>query len=158
MPLRIADVFGGEGRGWHHAPSLDAVLEDVVPRTIDSMQQRGVERVAIYGAGTHTERLLPVWRALGGPAVVAVLTTVAGGRQELADIPIVSSDEFDPASVQAVLLSSQTYEQELAAIAEERWPDLPAIRLYWHPTCSVASHHRESCADRSKFADQRRAV
>lgn len=140
------------------APSIEAVFENTVPSTIDWLRRRGVERVAIYGAGSHTARLLPVWVALAGPPVVAVLTSAPGPVECLDGVPVLSLDCFDPETVQAVILSSQTFERDLAAIAEERWPDLPAVRLYWHPTCSMKSHDREFRVDRSNLNDQRRAV
>jgi CDP-glycerol glycerophosphotransferase (TagB/SpsB family) len=153
--LRLSSPLGVDDRP---IPSVEFVLSDVLPRTITWLRRRGITQIAVYGAGAHTERLIPVWRTLSGPSVVVVLTTTESGRANLDGVPILAIDQFDPEGVEAIVLSSQSFEHELAAISEERWPDLPTVRLYWHSTCSITGQNRECAADFSNFFEQRRAV
>lgn len=54
-----------------------------------------------------------------------------------APVPVVSAERFDPARVDAIVLSSQGYEQEMAGICAERWPEVKVCPI-WQPLASAA--------------------
>ncbi|RME37914.1 MAG: hypothetical protein D6788_08485, partial [Planctomycetota bacterium] len=62
-------------------------------------------RVALYGAGTHTRWLLDVIRGTPGPGIVAVLDDDPT-TDRIEGIPVVAASDFDPTTVEAVVLSS----------------------------------------------------
>jgi hypothetical protein len=99
--------------------------------------QRGWKRVGLFGAGTHT-------RALGTalmqpPVEIAAIVddNAALQGQSLWGYPIVSQQQAQGMKLDAVILSSNSMEEELwAAAAPLRNAGIPVLRLYGE----VASH------------------
>jgi glycosyltransferase involved in cell wall biosynthesis len=107
-------------------------LEARVAEAVFACQHRDIRRVAIYGAGEVTEALLPIWRRQGGPGIQSIFTTGSSGPRELGGFTLGTLDAFDPSEVDAVILSSRTYEMEMAEALARAFPRLPRIGL-WHP-------------------------
>jgi glycosyltransferase involved in cell wall biosynthesis len=112
----------------HLAQQLRVLLPWVIHRT----KEAGVRSLAVYGAGSHTRLMLPLWRALGGqvPRVIVVSGTPA--ESEVCGIPVIRLDELDPSAVDGILLSSQGYEPAMAAACAARIPALPVFHV-WSP-------------------------
>lgn len=158
---RLAEAGLAYVRTWHNSSTAFAgyrrAVEEVVSRprrvthsrtspestglaghtlsAIERCRALGVGRVAVYGAGSHTQMLLPLWDDLGGPPVASVLvsarspeTLTAFGRR------LLSLEEFDPKSVDAVVPSSMQFEAEMIDACTSRWPSLPVIPLWTHGT------------------------
>ena len=89
-----------------------------------------VKRVFFYGAGSHTEALLNVWKAQGGPPVEGILVTETNGALELMQLPILRASEFEPQPGDGIVLSSSTFETQMAAYCKARWPNTPYYPLY----------------------------
>jgi hypothetical protein len=138
-PLRAAlhaIAEAGPGRG-SRAPVLrqGAVLtglRQLVPWAIERTASVGASTVAIYGAGSHTRALLPIWDAAGGPAVSQIIVSAPTGDEECGGVPVVSADRFDPSTVDAIVLSSQAYEREMSSTCAARWPQIPVVPI-WQP-------------------------
>ncbi|HVC18783.1 MAG TPA: glycosyltransferase [Vicinamibacterales bacterium] len=128
-PVRVRDVA--------------ALLRRLVPRTIARCSAAGVRRVAIFGAGSHSALLLPLWRGLGGPTVAGFV--VSGTPQEAMslDLPVCSLAALEPGAVDAIVLSSETYEVEMAAACRAIWPDLPCYGI-WSPTPPLSTPRSKS--------------
>lgn len=107
-------------------------LRHLVPWAVQRCQTDGVKTVAIYGAGSHTRLLVPIWKALGGPAIRRIIVTQAPGESICMGLPVVSAERFDPTQVDAIVLSSHGYEQDMAAACSERWPELKVYSI-WRP-------------------------
>jgi hypothetical protein len=107
-------------------------LRHLVPWAIQRCNSAGGRTVAIYGAGSHTRLLIPIWKAMGGPVIKKIIVT--GEPQETAcmGLPIVSADHFNPREVDGIVLSSHGYEREMAAICRDRWPDTSVYSI-WRP-------------------------
>jgi glycosyltransferase involved in cell wall biosynthesis len=110
-------------------------LRALLPWAIFRAREHGVRSVAVYGAGSHTRLMLPIWRALGGPPATMVIVSGAPESLECCGLPVVSIDAFDPQSVDGVLLSSQGFERAMADICSQRFPDLPVFPV-WSPPSS----------------------
>ena len=110
-------------------------LRALLPWTIFRARERGVRAVAVYGAGSHTRLMLPIWRALGGPVPTVVVVSSAPAASECCGVPVVSIDDFDHGSVDGILLSSQGFERAMASTCAERFPDLPVFPV-WSPPAS----------------------
>jgi hypothetical protein len=52
--------------------------------------------------------------------------------KELQGIPVVSAADFEPHSVDAIVLSSREFEGEMAEICARRWPGLKVFPI-WRP-------------------------
>ncbi len=94
---------------------------------------RGQRRIALYGAGRHTQRHLEEpWRS-AGIQVVAVLDD-APAAPALGAIPVMRPDELrEP--VDAVVVSSDAHEEALARAAERLFGPrgTPVLRIYHAP-------------------------
>lgn len=110
----------------HWSANLAAALADC--------QRRGLEPVAIYGSGTHTRHCGP---ALATPAArVACIIDDDPSRhgQTLWGWPIVSQEGALKLGVRAVVLSSNTFEDQLwTRAAPLRQRGVEVIRLYHAP-------------------------
>jgi hypothetical protein len=99
------------------------------------MRDAGVTRLAIYGAGGHTEEVFR-WGVPDRFAVEAILVTGEGGG-EIDGIPVRSIRDVAPEEFDAVLLSSIPYEAEMEDAARQAgfgtviplWGDWP--RRFW---------------------------
>ena len=121
---RLVQMLGGESTG---NASAGARLGEA----LDCCRDAGFERVAVYGAGQHTERC---GSALRSPPVevVAILdddSARIGGR--LWNYPVIQPDASHAARFDAVVISSDAMEDRLAARAASVFgPSMPVIRLY----------------------------
>jgi hypothetical protein len=111
---------------------LVEALRHLIPWTVERCLSDSRQRVVLYGAGAHTRLLVPLWEAVGGPELVAVIVSQPGFESECAGLPVIAADAFDPDMADAVVLSSHAYEGEMAQACASRWPDVPVYRV-WHP-------------------------
>jgi hypothetical protein len=116
---------------------LQDPLQRLVTETIQRCESDGIRTVAIYGAGGHTELLIPIWQMGGGPAIQEIFVTGEPSETIFMDLPLVSANHFDPAHVDAIVLSSQGFEQEMAGICTERWPEVKVYSI-WQPLAFTA--------------------
>jgi GT2 family glycosyltransferase len=88
-------------------------------------------RVALFGAGRHTRWLLDFACDLPGPTVRFILDDRATPGQRLDGIPVIPPGVLCTDQVDAVVLSSDAYESQLAARCTELFSDrVRVIRLY----------------------------
>jgi hypothetical protein len=107
-------------------------LKSLVPWTIQRCREDGAKKIALYGAGSHTRLLLPMWAGLRGPAVHQIIVSETPNESRLLGIPIVAADEFDSTQVDAIVLSSYAFEEEMASICRSRWPGAKVYSI-WRP-------------------------
>jgi GT2 family glycosyltransferase len=130
---------------WAAPKELESLsdLERLARCVIRQCHCDGIRTVAMYGAGSHTRQLLPIWKTSGGPMVAALLESRALGNEELEGTPIVTIDQFQPSLVDAVVLSSRSFESTMFETCRERWPSLPVYPI-WNPglprTAQTARH------------------
>jgi hypothetical protein len=115
-------------------------LRHLLPWTIQRCRSEQVRSVAIYGAGSHTRLLIPLWQALGGPAIRNIIVTGEPPEGVFMGVQVISADRFDPSTVDAVVLSSQGYEQEMAVTCARRWPETSVYRV-WRPVLEEPPFH-----------------
>jgi hypothetical protein len=97
----------------------------LLPWIVLDCRQRSIDKVALFGAGTHTRVLLPLWRALGGPSVDEILVSERCDCPKTFDgVPVRAVSTVTALEVDAVILSSMSFESEMAKVCE-RWPDIP---------------------------------
>ncbi|MBN2243024.1 MAG: glycosyltransferase [Acidobacteria bacterium] len=125
---------------WRSAEELQSWsdLENLARCVISECAADGVQRVAIYGAGEYAQNLLSVWRGLSGPEVVGAVVTKTGAQERLLDLPVTSIDSLDPDAVDGIVLSSKSFEMEMAETCMKRWPLKPFYPL-WNPTLRLSA-------------------
>ena len=111
---------------------LHEPLRHLVPWAIQRCRNDRARTVAIYGAGSHTRLLLPIWKALGGPPIRTIIVTGEPAETMSMGLPVVSAERFDAAQVDGIVLSSHGYEQEMAAACRQRWPQAKIYPI-WRP-------------------------
>ncbi len=91
---------------------------------------KGVSRVALFGAGEHSNWLLDVVRNLGGASVVALIDDNAEKIREVKGLPVVLPESVARLEVEAVVISSDANELALFNRAREALPGVRLVRLY----------------------------
>ena len=91
---------------------------------------RSDARVAVYGAGSHTELLLEVWSGLGLPHWSHVLVTETPTSPTWRDFPVSRISEMSPEEFDLIVLSSRTYESDMAEVCRQRFPAVPRIAIW----------------------------
>jgi hypothetical protein len=86
--------------------------------------------VAVFGAGRHTSVLLPVWRGLQLPEPRTVCQSGAPAAGEYGGIRLMSIDELRREPPHLIVLSSRTYEMEMAETAARMFPSVPTLRFW----------------------------
>lgn len=87
-------------------------------------------RIAVFGAGSHTRQLLRIWNTLGLPHWSRVLVTGKPASLVFADIPISPVSEVQPDQVDLILISSESYEYEMALSCMHHLPAVPRL-TFW---------------------------
>jgi hypothetical protein len=90
----------------------------------------GIRRVAIYGAGKHTQEVA-LWPLLSRGIEVAAILDDAPKATTLNDIPVVRPGEFHE-QVDAVVVSSDWREEQIGEAAERVFGPrgVPVLRIY----------------------------
>jgi len=107
-------------------------LERLLPWVIDHCRMAGYTSVAVFGAGSHTRTLVPMWRAMKGPRIAAVLTNLRPDASRIDGVRVMTARQFDPGSVDAIVISSATYEAELRDSCRKQFPGVPVLTI-WAP-------------------------
>lgn len=79
---------------------------------VNRLRRRGLRRIALWGAGAHTRKCVAALPSLA-PPIVCLIDDVATG--ELAGLPIVSRDEALSRGIEAVVCSSDQWEDKMWA-------------------------------------------
>lgn len=121
---RLPDASGESPQAGHswwpaHRPPVEPPFNPLLARRLlrawIELEMRGARRVLIYGAGSHTHELL----AFGWPdgqEIVGIVTS-QGDATRFGDLPVRSLASVDPSEADAIVISSATYEPEMAANA-----------------------------------------
>jgi len=99
-------------------------------REVWQTRVRGVQRVALFGAGEHTRWLLDVVQRLPGPQVSLLIDDRAEHIREVKGIRVVTPQDADRRAFESIVISSDTREDDLFARAKQCFPDIPILRLY----------------------------
>jgi hypothetical protein len=92
---------------------------------------QGGGRIALYGAGQHTERFLREIAGQPRARVVALLDDAAKSRGERHGLPLIPPAELPAADVDAVILSSDAFEEALWEAARPlRERGVRVLRVY----------------------------
>ena len=110
--------------------NVSANLSQLVPWVIEQCRQDNVERTVIYGAGSHSEILLPLWREAYGPPITRIVVTDPGDSWEFMGLPVSRASDYRPTPGVGIVLSSNTFECEMAEACERMWPETPYFPLY----------------------------
>jgi hypothetical protein len=114
------------------APFSALSIRVLTAHTIERCRLTQWERIAFFGAGSHTAMLLPIWKKLHGPAVEAIIVSKKCGDDSFFGIPIIETGQLLPAGVQAIIPSSHQFEREMKTMAMDAYPNIPWV-FFWLP-------------------------
>jgi hypothetical protein len=97
-------------------------------RAILRLRASGRHKVAIFGTGGHSEELLQ-W-GFPDDLHLAMAVGTNGSASEFHGLPVVRPGALKSGEVDAILLSSVTYEPEMLEIMSRLTPGVPAVPLY----------------------------
>lgn len=101
----------------------------LLTRVAEAVERAGCRTIALYGGGQHTRAVIREPWIRFGMTVAAVLDDYPS-EPHIAGVPVVHPSEC-PGNVQAIVLSSDAHEPELAAAAERHFDGrLPVFRIY----------------------------
>ena len=111
--------------------TVPAVLDTRTPRILSRCKRDGVKRIFFYGAGSHREAFLNVWKARDGLPVEGILVSEPNGAREFMEFPVVSARDFNPGAGDGIVLSSSIFEKQMIDHCKARWPDTPHYPVYF---------------------------
>lgn len=117
-------------RGVTREESVQNMLREVLPIVAERCRHGNIKRVFLFGAGSHSALLIPMWTDLNGPAIHGILTSELGPQRTLGNIPVIPAEQYQPLPGDVIVLSSQVFESEMAATCKLRWPETPYYALY----------------------------
>jgi SAM-dependent methyltransferase len=106
-----------------------------VGRTVGEFVGTG-RRLIVWGAGLHTQKLLAATDLAQADVVAFVDSDPAYHGALLVGRPIVSPDRIPELGLHPILISSLTYQEEIARIIAERGLPNPVVRLYPSPSAA----------------------
>lgn len=109
---------------------VNSRLNAVLPRIVEDVRAHNRTRLALYGAGRHSDCLMPIWRDLGGPPFLFTMVSACSGTEFFHGCPVTPIGKVAPGSIDAVVISSQASEAEMARIAKERFPHAVVYTLW----------------------------
>jgi glycosyltransferase involved in cell wall biosynthesis len=87
-------------------------------------------RIALFGAGGHTALLLEEWRNFSLPLPVLILVSAEPSAATVEGIPLARITVANAAAFDMIVLSSKSYEPELAHLARACFPDKCIVRIW----------------------------
>ncbi|OIO59864.1 MAG: hypothetical protein COZ46_00195 [Verrucomicrobia bacterium CG_4_10_14_3_um_filter_43_23] len=123
-----ADTLGGH---FQKTPErcID-LLQYIVPKIVEFCELEGYGRVAFYGAGNHTTLLLKYWHANSGPEVVKIISSQVVSEKEFQGLPIQAIKDMQEGEVDAVILSSMTYEKDMLNACRKFIPNTVCLPIW----------------------------
>ena len=118
----------------HELLKMYKLAEDNVEGFLSRLEQRGYQRILLYGAGEVAETILGIIRDREGGQlkVVGIIDDNEGKKQEkLLGFEIVSREDVESCQHDAIVITSYTFEDEIMGRLEEMaYPKEKVIRFF----------------------------
>ena len=88
-----------------------------------------LQRVALYGAGKHSEWLLGLVRGMI-PNVVCIIDDNPNGKTNIGGVPVVIPSQAKVKDFEAIVLSTDTFLDQFRQRVRELWPEEKSLSLY----------------------------
>ncbi len=112
----------GEGLPQHGIPGVVTRRLQELVNQLAFLKDLPSPKIIIYGAGTQSLILLEIWNRLSLPTLSAIVVSQTEGRTEFHDLPIIEIDSLKGSHIDLFVLSSKSFELEMAAKLEELFP------------------------------------
>ena len=125
---RLRNYYKNLLAGQAYADAAGKRLSDALDSLASELQQTRIHQVALYGAGKHTQKLLSR-TALPSFELKAILDD-SPSHHTMNGIPVYSSSRKDLPQIDAIIVSSDTFEEVLYRRACDLFPNTPVYKLY----------------------------
>lgn len=87
-------------------------------------------KVAIYGAGTHTEKLLNIWKELKFPPISLIVLSEMPNSKSFEGIPMLGIMSIAEENLDLIVLSSKSFEEIMLQNCEKFLPETPRLGFW----------------------------
>jgi glycosyltransferase involved in cell wall biosynthesis len=87
-------------------------------------------KIVVYGAGTQTLKLLEIWNRLELPTINGIAVSQTDGKTQFQNLQITQIDCLENSHIDLFILSSKSFEQEMAAKLDEMQPSANRISFW----------------------------
>lgn len=87
-------------------------------------------KIVVYGAGTQTLNLLEIWNRLELPTINGIAVSQTDGKTRFQNLQITQIDFLENSHIDLFILSSKSFEQEMAAKLDEMQPSANRISFW----------------------------
>ena len=114
-------------------------IQAVIRRTLEANKKWIMEQikasppggVVVYGAGSHTRKLLESWYQMNLPVIDAILVSETPKTSSFCGLPVYPVEKIDPAKIGLVIISSKSFEDAIAKNCRRFLPKVPRL-TFWN--------------------------
>jgi len=97
---------------------------------IDFIKRINDPKIAIYGAGTQTLIILEIWKRLRLPKLSLVIVSETNAVNTFHNLPIVGINSLEEREIDLFILSSKSFELEMASKLDNLYPSSNRISFW----------------------------
>jgi hypothetical protein len=124
----LLEAVDAPSPGCRRRCGMPAALREFLQDARERLAAAG--RIAVLGAGGHTALLLAEWRDTPLPPPVLILESKEPTSSVFAGLPVKSLAQARASEFDSIVISSKSYEPELARLAAHTFPAVPVIRIW----------------------------
>ena len=84
----------------------------------------------VYGAGLQTSILIYIWDKLSLPTLSGIIVTEKGDHSDFQGYPVLSLDSIVESETNLIVLSSKSFESEMAANLDKSLPSVKRLSFW----------------------------
>lgn len=120
----------GEGTGDGIADNIRITLSNKRPNILEAVYAPDC-KIAIYGAGSHTERLIPLWNEIMHKEISTIIVSEKeAGKEEMAGIPIKNIYEVENENYDLIIISSLSHQDDMVKVCKSKFDETPLL-TFW---------------------------
>jgi hypothetical protein len=108
---------------------LEIRIEEI-REELSFLQQTESLRVFIYGAGLQTSILLKIWEQSSLPEILGIIITEKNDKTDFNGYPMMPLDTLTQSDVDFILLSSKSFEAEMASNLDAKLPTVKRLSFW----------------------------
>ena len=124
------EQFCGERIHRHGFSGVISQRIEEIREELSFLQQTESLRVFIYGAGLQTSILLKIWEQSSLPEILGIIITEKNDKTDFNGYPMMPLDTLTQSDVDFILLSSKSFESEMASNLDAKLPTVKRLSFW----------------------------
>jgi glycosyltransferase involved in cell wall biosynthesis len=124
------EQFCGERIHRHGFSGVISQRIEEIREELSFLQQTESLRVFIYGAGLQTSILLKIWEQSSLPEILGIIITEKNDKTDFNGYPMIPLDTLTQSDVDFILLSSKSFESEMASNLDAKLPTVKRLSFW----------------------------